>query len=108
MSNKKKKSDETSSPTRSLTFTAELYPEWNNYINILAYIQKLKYAYIVHDKDTNENGEVKKIHSHVVIKYGGRRTLSSVKNEFNFWETDEHKKLFKKTIAIIPVFTLKI
>ena len=82
MSNKKKKSDETSSPTRSLTFTAELYPEWNNYINILAYIQKLKYAYIVHDKDTNENGEVKKIHSHVVIKYGGRRTLSSVKNEF--------------------------
>lgn len=83
-SNKKKKSSSSSSPTRSRTFTIELYPEWANFNDILAYIKKFNYAYIVHDKDVanQETGEIKKMHAHVVLKYRSRRTLSSVKAEY--------------------------
>ncbi len=83
MANKKKKSARSSSPVRSRTFTAELYPEWDNFAFILTQIRKYNYAYCLHDKDVkdDETGELKKAHVHVVMKFTGRRTLSSVKNE---------------------------
>ena len=86
-SSKKKKKEVAASPLRSKTFALELYPEWNEiYLNIIAYIKGFKHAYIVHDKDVNEEtGELKKAHTHVVIMYGGRRTLTSVQNEFKKW-----------------------
>lgn len=83
MSNKKKGGDSSSAPLRSRTFTFELYPEWSYFTQIIAYMQKFQYAMILHDKDTHEDtGELKKPHVHVVLKYGGRRTLSSVQNEY--------------------------
>ena len=82
MSNKKKVENATSTPQQSRTFTFELYPEWSYFNNIVSHIVKEKYALILHDKDVNEDGEVKKPHVHAVVKYGGKRTVSSVKNEF--------------------------
>lgn len=87
MSKTKKKSETkkkvlSTAPLRSKSFTFELYPEWPYFESIIAYITKFKYAFICHDKDTKEDGELKKKHVHVVIMYGGRRTLSSVQNEY--------------------------
>lgn len=82
MSGKKKERNSTSEPQRTRTFTFELYPEWSYFTNIVSHIVKEKYALILHDKDTNDNGEIKKEHVHVVVKYGGKRTLSSVRNEY--------------------------
>lgn len=73
----------TSSNIRSLTFTLELYPEWEFVTTLLDHIkQTSKYALILHDKDVNDDGTLKKPHFHVVIKYGGQRRLSSVENEY--------------------------
>lgn len=83
---KKKKVDGTTS-IKSKTFTLELYPEWGDICKyILSHIMKEKYWLILHDKDKDENGEIKKAHIHVVIEYGGRRNLSSVKNEYKEYE----------------------
>lgn len=83
MSKKKSKKKESgNSPLRSKSFTIELYPEWSFYMNIIAYIQAFKHAFIIHDKDVKEDGTIKKEHCHLVLVYGGRRTLSSVQNEF--------------------------
>lgn len=76
------KKERATAPLRSKSFAFELYPEWPFFESIIAYIQKFKYAFIVHDKDTKEDGEIKKSHVHLVIMYGGRRTLTSVQNEF--------------------------
>ena len=88
MSKKKtsKKKESANSPLRSKSFTMELYPEWNEvFYNIIAYVKQFKYAYIIHDKDIKDDGQLKKTHCHVVILYGGRRTLSSVQNEYKKW-----------------------
>lgn len=78
----KEKSASAKTLTKSTTFTLELYPEWEQIATIVAYISNnYKYAYIEHNRDTNENGETKKTHIHVVIKCN-RRRLTSVKNEF--------------------------
>lgn len=81
--NNKKGQTSTSAPIRSRTFTFEIYPEWSFFNDIVAHMIQGKYAMILHDKDINEDtGEIKKPHVHVVLKYGGRRTLTSVQNEY--------------------------
>lgn len=82
MSNKKKERNSTSEPRQSRTFTFELYPEWSFFNNIVSHIVKEKYAMILHDKDTNDDGTIKKPHVHVVVRYGGKRLITSVKNEY--------------------------
>lgn len=84
MSNKKKGQTPTSAPRQSKVFAFLLYPEWPSFKQIISYIQKEKYALILHDKDVadEETGEIKKPHVHVVVKYQGRRTLTSVQNEY--------------------------
>lgn len=82
MANNKKNTSSPSVPHQSLTFTLELYPEWSFFTNILSHLTSFQYAYILHDKDANDDGEIKKAHCHVVVKYGGYRTLSSVQNEY--------------------------
>lgn len=81
---KKKGQTPTSAPRQSKVFTLLLYPEWASFNQIITYIQKEKYALMLHDKDVadEETGELKKPHVHVVIKYQGRRTITSVQNEF--------------------------
>lgn len=87
MSKKKKEQNPNSAPLRSRTFTLELYPEWSYFNDIISHITSGKYALILHDKDikNEETGELKKEHVHVVLKYGGRRTLSSVQNEYKIF-----------------------
>lgn len=83
----KKKSVSAKTLNRAITFTLELYPEWEQISTVLNYIEtNFDYAWIQHDKDIHEEGEnqgeLKKPHIHAVIKCRARRMLSSVKNEF--------------------------
>lgn len=75
---------------RGENWTITLYPEQGNSQDMitLEYItSNFKYAYILHNKDiNNETGELKKEHIHVVIKLENARTLQSIAKELNIEE----------------------
>lgn len=69
------------SSNRSRNIGLLLYPEWDNFDNILSKIKKYPYAYIVHDKDLKEieeNEEEKKVHCHAYIQFENARSFKSV------------------------------
>lgn len=62
-------------------FCLELYPDAENYDceTVLGNVESVaEYAYILHDKDTNDEGELKKPHYHVCIRYKNPRKISTV------------------------------
>ena len=44
-----------------------LYPDDVNYNTYMDNLKSYDFAYIIHDKDKNDNGELKKQHTHVVL-----------------------------------------
>lgn len=73
---------------RSKKFCLLLYPlEDDTHKQALEYI-KLNYDYasIVHDKDTNEQGEVKKSHTHVVISIPNAKWNTALAKELGITE----------------------
>lgn len=84
-----KKNKSPASRTQSKTFTLELYLDWTFLTNILAHIQKQRYWLILHDKDKFDDGTDKKPHIHVVVEYGNKRDLSSVKAEYKMLGMEE-------------------
>ena len=69
---------------RSRRFCLLLYTsEDETHIKALDYIKKNyeSYAYIVHDKDTNKDNELKKAHTHVVLEFNNARWSSSLAEE---------------------------
>lgn len=73
---------------RYRTFMLILYEEDNNFIEYINYIvdkkfknKNYKYLGITHDRDTNENGEIKKSHDHIVLYFDNPRTISSISKE---------------------------
>lgn len=86
----------------SRNFIIEIYNEWDNYNEIINYIKShyKKYLYIVHDKDIwvesdyklkkeymDKNnikvGDVKKIHTHIVVLFTNPRYRNTIANELN-------------------------
>lgn len=67
-------------PTRS--FLGVLYPDSDSYDcdKVLAALSKYfdEFAYILHDRDTDDNGELKKAHIHWVGRCKNARLLSAV------------------------------
>lgn len=57
---------------RNRYFEAILYPEDENYINYMENIKKFyqEVTYITHDRDIDENGDIKKPHTHILFKVG--------------------------------------
>ena len=49
----------------------------NEFLKSAEYVPR-QYAYIVHDKDIKDNGEVKKTHIHLILCYENARSLESV------------------------------
>ena len=45
-------------------------------------LEPVRYAYILHDADTDENGELKKSHYHVYLYFENARYFSSIANQF--------------------------
>ena len=59
-------------PFRSKSFNLVLYPEWDNYSDILSHLKREHSVFlgmITHDKDVNDEGLPKKEHTHVVVRY---------------------------------------
>lgn len=48
---------------------------------LLSYLNVNEYAYILHDRDFDENGEVKKPHYHLYIKLNGKKRCSTLYND---------------------------
>ena len=72
---------------RSRTHLLMLYPEDETHMNALKKIEKsYDYAYILHDKDRDENGNIKKSHYHVVIRFTNQKWNTSVAKELNIAE----------------------
>lgn len=69
---------------RSRRFCLLLYTsEDDTHIKALEYIKNNyeNYAYIVHDKDTNKDNELKKAHTHIVLEFNNARWSSSLAEE---------------------------
>lgn len=68
---------------RDRKFSLLLYPEDSTHMDALELIKKsYDHAFILHDKDTDENGELKKPHYHVLIRWTGNvRWNTSVATE---------------------------
>lgn len=69
---------------RSRRFCLLLYTsEDDTHIKALEYIKNNyeNYAFIVHDKDLNNNGELKKSHTHIVLEFNNARWSSSLAEE---------------------------
>lgn len=65
-------------------FTLVLYPEDSTHVELLNYLSNTYTCkYILHDKDTNKDGEIKKAHWHIVWQTPSPRTISSLKKELN-------------------------
>lgn len=70
---------------RSLYWNLILYPDEDiSHKNALEYIQHhYSYAYIIHNKDIDQNGELKKPHVHCVIKFNNYRWKNAISEELN-------------------------
>ncbi len=68
---------------RSRKFCLLLYPnEDKTHKKALEYIKfNYDYALIVHDKDTNENNEIKKAHTHIVISFSNAKWNTALAEE---------------------------
>lgn len=73
---------------RYRSFMLVLYPDDETHVDVMNYVEEfiLEYAYILHDKDVNEKGEIKKEHYHVVIKFNEGITISSLSKKLNLDE----------------------
>lgn len=69
---------------RSRRFCLLLYTsEDDTHIKALEYIKNNyeNYAYIIHNKDTNKDNELKKAHTHIVLEFNNARWSSSLAEE---------------------------
>lgn len=68
---------------RSIYWLLILYPDEDiTHQQALQYIQShFSYAYILHDKDKDEKGNIKKPHYHVIIKFNNYRWKKSISEE---------------------------
>lgn len=75
---------------RFRTFMLILYKDDPNYYDYINFIldkefsnKKFRYCGITHDKDINDNGELKKPHEHIVLYFDNPRTINSISKEMN-------------------------
>lgn len=71
---------------RSLYWGLILYDDSEN-LNfndkIITIAQNYDYVYIKHDKDIDANGNLKKIHYHIILKFNNYKWLKSLSDELN-------------------------
>lgn len=65
-----------------------LYPEDNSHILALDFIRHNyeNYIYILHNRDLNENNELKKEHYHVILHFPNARTTSTISKQLGVGE----------------------
>ena len=69
---------------RSRKFCILLYLDNKEHLESLEYIKNnFDYAYIIHDKDTDKNGELKKEHIHLVLSCVNAKWNTALSDEIN-------------------------
>ena len=65
-----------------------LYPENQEHIDVLYKVKKdFKYAYILHNKDRKDDGELKKEHWHVLVFLDNQKTISAFSKMFGLQDS---------------------
>ena len=78
----KKNNDNIIGPYRSPNFALLLYPDDITHKNALDIIKgSYDYTYILHDRDIDENGEIKKPHWHVILRFSNARWNTALVKE---------------------------
>ncbi|MEM0173598.1 MAG: Rep family protein [Sulfolobaceae archaeon] len=69
--------------TQALNFSTILYPEDETHMQIIEELNKgaYSYAYALHDKDTDDQGEIKKPHYHVIIRFTNYKSRNKLAQE---------------------------
>ena len=67
---------------RSTKHALMLYPDDEKHVNALDCIKSYDYAIILHDKDTDDDGIIKKSHYHVIIRTQNATWNTSLAKEF--------------------------
>lgn len=70
-----------------------LYPDFDeSHAKALEYAkQNYECAYIVHDSDLNDDGQEKRVHVHLMARFGNARYVSSIAQELGIEENYIHK-----------------
>ena len=92
---------------RSRNFNLVLYDEDESHKNALDYIEKnCDYAMILHDMDTNEIGEIKKAHYHVVLRFPNAKWSTSLANDLGIGENyiEECRSLKRSLLYLIHYY----
>lgn len=91
---------------RSKVFNLVLYEDDETHRLALEKIKKnYDYAMILHDRDTNEDGELKKPHYHVVIRFQNAKWSSALASELEIKENYfEESRSFKRSILYLIHF----
>lgn len=72
---------------KTRTFVARFYPEDAEHMRVFEELKNHKHAYIVHNKDCTEDGELKKEHIHMVISFPNGRKRTGLATEYNINKT---------------------
>ena len=79
----------TSNNLRSRNFSFVIWNEDPHYIEQMEIVNRENSAWIVHDKDIDEQtGEKKKVHTHVVVSFNDAKTCLSVAKYFHLFDKD--------------------
>lgn len=67
-----------------------LWPEDETHLLALDYIKHNfeNYIYILHDRDTDENGKPKKEHYHVILRFNNQRNISTIAKKLGIGENN--------------------
>lgn len=72
---------------RSTNFNLVLYEEDESHRQAIEFITKnYDYAMICHDRDTDEDGVVKKAHYHIILKFPNQKWNTALASELNITE----------------------
>ena len=93
------------SDKRYRSFHIILYPDSTSY-DCSSVICSLSnsvdtWAYIIHDKDYDNEGNLKKVHVHFVIRYPNARTFSAVSREYGIPQNHIEKCDFNQAVRYL-------
>lgn len=92
---------------RARNFNLILYPEDESHAKAIEYIERnFDYAMILHDRDCDEYGEIKKEHYHVVLRFKNAKWNTALAEELKIKENyiEEARSLKHSLLYLIHYF----
>lgn len=92
---------------RARNFNLILYPEDETHAKAIEYIERnFDYAIILHDRDCDEYGEIKKEHYHIVLRFKNAKWNTALAEELNITSNyiEESRSLKHSLLYLIHYF----